>query len=140
MTNRYQLYPCITIRFAGLFLNVVCPISYCTKLIVRININNDHIHKNFCFYIKLLGELTFQLLEAVVQRCSVRKDLLKNFAKFTRKHLCQSLFFNEVASLRTYDVILTVLIKIYITEQNITQTKNNNMYVCCYLIVLAKKY
>ena len=38
--------------------------------------------------IKLLGELTFQLLEAVVQRCSVRKDLLKNFAKFTKKHLC----------------------------------------------------
>ena len=29
-----------------------------------------------------------------------KKSVLKNFAKFTRKHLCQSLFFNKVAGLR----------------------------------------
>ena len=28
------------------------------------------------------------------------KVIFKNFAKFTEKHLCQSLFFNKVASLR----------------------------------------
>ena len=28
------------------------------------------------------------------QRCSVRKGVLRNFTKFRRKHLCQSLFFN----------------------------------------------
>ena len=27
----------------------------------------------------------------------MKKDALKNFAKFTGKHLCQSLFFNKVA-------------------------------------------
>ena len=27
------------------------------------------------------------------QRCSVKKGVLRNFAKFTGKHLCQSLFF-----------------------------------------------
>ena len=27
------------------------------------------------------------------KRCSVRKDVLRNFTKFTGKHLCQSLFF-----------------------------------------------
>ena len=32
--------------------------------------------------------------------CSVRKGILRNFAKFTAKHLCQSLFFNKVAGLR----------------------------------------
>ena len=32
--------------------------------------------------------------------CSVRKGVLRNFAKFTGKHLCQSLFFNKVAGLR----------------------------------------
>ena len=32
------------------------------------------------------------------QRCSVKKGVLRNLAKFTGKHLCQSLFFNEVAS------------------------------------------
>ena len=34
------------------------------------------------------------------QRCSINKGVLRNFAKFTRKHLCQSLFFNKVAGLR----------------------------------------
>ena len=29
-----------------------------------------------------------------------KKGLLKNFAKFTGKHLCQNLFFNKVADLR----------------------------------------
>ena len=33
------------------------------------------------------------------QRCSMKKDILRNFAKFTWKHLCQSLFFNKVAGL-----------------------------------------
>ena len=33
------------------------------------------------------------LSKVVVQRCSVKKDALENFAKFTGKHLCQSLFF-----------------------------------------------
>ena len=31
------------------------------------------------------------------RRCSVKKGVLRNFAKFTGKHLCQSLFFNQVA-------------------------------------------
>ena len=34
-------------------------------------------------------------LELFCKRC-----VLKNFAKFTGKHLCQSLFFNKVAGLR----------------------------------------
>ena len=37
--------------------------------------------------------------EAVVRRCSVKKGALRNFAKFTRKHLCQRFFFNKVAGL-----------------------------------------
>ena len=32
--------------------------------------------------------------------CSMKKRVLKNFANFTRKHLCESLFFNEAAGLR----------------------------------------
>ena len=34
------------------------------------------------------------------QRCSLRKGVLRNFTKSTRKHLCQSLFFNKVPGLR----------------------------------------
>ena len=33
------------------------------------------------------------------ERYSVRKGVLRNFAKFTGKQLCQSLFFNKVAGL-----------------------------------------
>ena len=33
-------------------------------------------------------------------RCSVKKGVLRNFAKFTEKHLCESLFLNKVAGLR----------------------------------------
>ena len=33
------------------------------------------------------------------RRCSVRKGVLRNFAKFTGKHLCQSFLFNKVAGL-----------------------------------------
>ena len=31
----------------------------------------------------------------------VLKGVLRNFTKFTGKHLCQSLFFNKVAGMRT---------------------------------------
>ena len=34
------------------------------------------------------------------QRCSVRIGVLRNFTKFTGKHLCQSIFLNKVAGLR----------------------------------------
>ena len=34
------------------------------------------------------------------QRCCIRKGVLRNFSKFTGKHLCQGLFFNTVAGLR----------------------------------------
>ena len=41
-----------------------------------------------------------QHAKAVIQRCSVKTGVYENFAKFTGKHLCQSLFFNKVAGLR----------------------------------------
>ena len=34
------------------------------------------------------------------QSCSIIKGVLRNFVKFTGKHLCQNLFFNKVAGLR----------------------------------------
>ena len=34
------------------------------------------------------------------RKCFMEKRILKNFAKFTEKHLCQSLFFKKVAGLR----------------------------------------
>ena len=53
-------------------------------------------------FLKLLSSHTgkFQWSEVVVRRCSVKKVVLRNFAKFTGKHLCQRLFFNKIADLR----------------------------------------
>ena len=34
------------------------------------------------------------------RRCSIKKGVLRNFTKFTGKHLCQSPFYNKVAGLR----------------------------------------
>ena len=40
------------------------------------------------------------LLRSSHRRCPIKKCVLKNFAKFTGKHLCQSLLFNKVVGLR----------------------------------------
>ena len=34
------------------------------------------------------------------QRCSIKKGILRYFEKLTERHMCQSLVFNKVASLR----------------------------------------
>ena len=39
-----------------------------------------------------------QIPEGVDQRYPIKKGVLRNFTKFTEKHLCQSLFFNKVAA------------------------------------------
>ena len=44
--------------------------------------------------------------EAFIPEVFCEKGVLENFAKFTGKHLCQSLFFNKVAGLR-----LAILLK-----------------------------
>ena len=48
---------------------------------------------NFCKLILAKGRSS-------QRRSSIRKGVLRNFAKFTRKPLCQSLFLNKVAALR----------------------------------------
>ena len=43
--------------------------------------------------------------ETVVQTCSVKKGILRNFAKLSGKRLCQSLYFNKVAGLRPANLL-----------------------------------
>ena len=49
---------------------------------------------------------------AECQKCSMKKSVLKNFAKFTGKHLCQSLFFNQVGGL-SLSIFLWILRNFY---------------------------
>ena len=41
---------------------------------------------------KVLGKIRLLIVRSSHQRCSVRKGVLRNFAKFTGGHLCQNLF------------------------------------------------
>ena len=62
---------------------------------------------------KLLAGLVFAFFEKFIYvkfrsshcSCSVKKGALKNLLKFPGKHLCQSLLFNKVASLKTCNFI-----------------------------------
>ena len=48
---------------------------------------------------------TFNISEEVIRRCSIIKGVLRNFAKFTGKHLYRRLFFNKVAGLRAASLL-----------------------------------
>ena len=58
------------------------------------------IFKNILFYSRNPPMAASEILityRSSHQRCFVKKGVLRNFAKFTGKHLCQSLFFNKAA-------------------------------------------
>ena len=49
---------------------------------------------------RLRSEFTLQSAEAYSEPFQTSEGVLRNFAKFTGKYLCQSLLFSKVASLR----------------------------------------
>ena len=55
------------------------------------------------------------------QRCSIEIGVLRNFTKFTGKHLCQSLFFNKVAAQTLAQVFSCEFCEIF---KNILFTEN----------------
>ena len=48
-----------------------------------------------------MSQQYFCFLRSSHEKCSITKDVLRNFVKFTGKHLCQSLLLDKVASLRS---------------------------------------
>ena len=59
-----------------------------------------------CSHLVFCSDLLFGFIHFITwiysshQRCYIRKGVLENFAKFTGKHLCQSLFLNKIEGLR----------------------------------------
>ena len=51
--------------------------------------------KNICIFAEVIVNFRSSRREVLCKKC-----VLKSFAKFTRKHRCQILFFNKVAGLR----------------------------------------
>ena len=72
---------------------------------------------SFSKMVRLFRLVTFKSSHRM---CSVRKGFLRNFTKFTGKHLCQSLFFNKVTGLR-----LATLLK-------------KKLWLRCFLVIFAK--
>ena len=52
-------------------------------------------------------------LRSSQQKCSMKKLVLRNFTKFTWKHLCQNLFFNKFAGLRPATLLKTSLAQMF---------------------------
>ena len=50
--------------------------------------------------LKVLFPYDYDLLRSSHRQCSLRRGVLRHFAEFTEKHLCQGLLFNKVAGLR----------------------------------------
>ena len=66
---------------------------------------------------------------------SCKKDVLRNFTKFTAKHLCQSLFFNNVAGLRTTfltQCLFWLLLKLTFTEFQSNFTTAVEKFYCTF--------
>ena len=69
----------------------------------------------------------------VVQECSVKKDILENFAKFTGKHLCQSLFFNKVTGLRPTSEASSIKLRLVDDSTSFVKCFSVNKFCFCYL-------
>ena len=79
------------------FLNRSC--CYYQKFFVRkyMDVFHNNLHPEAARVLQQFWEES----EAATGDILLRKGVLRNFAKFTGKHLCQSLFFNKVAGLRS---------------------------------------
>ena len=75
-----------------------------------------------------------QSLNAIKHRNSCpevfyKKGVLRNFAKFTGKHLCQSLFFNKTAGLRSFfiEYLWWLILKTIATLFSVGKTSRNRV-------------
>ena len=67
-------------------------------------------------FFAVFSSCCFQSSEAVARRYSVRKSVLRNFAKFTGKHLYQSLFLNKVAGLACNFIEKEIMAQVFSCE------------------------
>ena len=70
---------------------------------LHLHLVRKRIFKEVLYIIVFIGIVMQDIVlysEAATGSVSIEKDVLKNIAKFTGKHLRQSFFFNKVAGLR----------------------------------------
>ena len=95
---KYILY--LVLNFLSLTWNMYCASLAIYKSCVSTanfqQVNADWVES----YLGPHQTFMIERYKAVVQKVFCKKGVLRNFAKFTGKHLCYSLFFNKVAGLR----------------------------------------
>ena len=73
----------------SVFASVTADVYYCGIAVLEVS-------QNFLENIRVRVRFTYRSSH---RRRSIEKNVLKNFAKFTGKHLCQSLIFDKVAGI-----------------------------------------
>ena len=94
----------VFLRFRGVPGKIICFNSWFRLKIIVVGRYTTRLDCEFTdsfTYILDLPKLWIKIIRSSRQEVFYKKDVLKNFAKFREKHLCQSLFFNKVARLRS---------------------------------------
>ena len=76
------------------------------------------------------SKMAWTIWEALPRRCSVKNMFFKNSAKFTGKHLCQSLFFNN----RCFPVNFAKVLRTLLRKFFCRTPPSNNFWIyslCC---------
>ena len=71
--------------------------------------------QNKSLNISIFSLTIFKGIRSRHQKCSMKKGVLGNLTKFIGKHLCQSLFFNEVAGNRQQKTSARLLLELWDT-------------------------
>ena len=85
----------------GLWVNIACIV----QVIVLCNASSSRLRQHYVGYFPAKACLCDQgqyctiIFRRSHQRCSLRKGVIRNFAKFTGGNLCQSFLFNKVTGL-----------------------------------------
>ena len=77
-------------------------LGYWSEMECSLNLN-----LNFAHFVPMLPciSMVSSIFRSRQRRYSVKKGVLKNFANFTEKHLCHSLFFNKFAGFQAWNFI-----------------------------------
>ena len=86
-----------------IYLTSVKNVIITKSSIYNTNLNYDYVH---CLSLDFAESCKLCIVRSCHRRCFVRKGFLRNFAKFTGKHQCQSLSFNKVVDLKPATLIL----------------------------------
>ena len=93
----------------------------------------------FLLFEKLVFCLFVLSTEAATRGDLYEKNVLKNFAKFMGKYLCQRLFFNKVADLRTATLLKKFLAQVFSFEfwkkikNRMQNASRHNCFCFCFL-------